>query len=88
MARVDATAAKAAAALAAAQLTVIMQDDTIASLAADNKENATPMRRIESLFILDADTGVYTSNDAYIDSAYAGNFPHKTTANQVNAPRG
>ncbi len=75
MARIDATAAKAAAALAAVQLTAIMQDDTLAELAVENNNNHSPMRGIKKLFLLDPATGVYTSNDDYIDSAYAGNFP-------------
>ena len=75
MARIDATAAKAAAALAAAELTTIMQDDTVAELATENKNNHSPMRGIKKLFLLDPATGVYTANDDYIDSAYAGNFP-------------
>ena len=75
MARVDATAAKAAAALAAVQLTTIMQDDTVAELAEGNTNNHSPMRNIKNLFLLDAATGVVTSNDDYIDSAYAGNYP-------------
>ena len=75
MARVDATAAKAAAATAAADLTTIMQDDTLTELFNDYKENHHPMRDIEGLFLLNPATGVYTANDDYIDSAYAGNFP-------------
>ena len=75
MARVTAVAAKAAAALAAVQLTVIMQDDTLTIPAIDNKNNHTPLRGIEKMFLYNAATGVYVANDAYIDSAYAGNFP-------------
>jgi len=76
MARVDATAAKAAAALAAAQMTVILQDDTLTELAVENKENHSPMRDMEAMLLLDPDTGVVTSNDDYIDAAYAGNYPN------------
>lgn len=75
MARIDATAAKAAVALAAAQLTTILQDDTLTELFNDYKENHHPMRGMAKLFLLDAATGVVTSNDAYVDSAYAGNYP-------------
>ncbi len=75
MARVTATAAKAAAALAAVQLTVIMQDDTLTIPAIENRQNHTPLRGIKKLFLYNPVTGVYTSNDDYIDSAYAGNFP-------------
>ena len=75
MARIDATAAKAAAALAAAQLTAIMQDDTLTEPAVDNKNNHSPLRGIQKMFLYNAVTGVYTSNDTYIDAAYAGNFP-------------
>ena len=75
MARVDATAAKAAAALAAAQLTTILQDDTLTELFNDYKENHHPMRGMEKLFLLAPATGVVTSNDDYIDAAYAGDYP-------------
>jgi len=75
MARVDATAAKAAAALAAAQMTIILQDDTLTELFSDYKENHHPMRSMDSMFLLAPATGVVTANDAYIDSAYAGNYP-------------
>ena len=75
MARVDATAAKAAAALAAAQLTVIAQDDTLTELFGDYKDALHAMRHFENFFTLNTNTGVYSANDAYIDSSYAGNFP-------------
>ena len=47
MARVYATAEKAAAALAAVQLTTIMQDDTLTELAIANKPNHSPLRGLE-----------------------------------------
>jgi hypothetical protein len=75
MARVDATAAKAAAATAAADLTTILQDDTLTELFNDYKQNHHPMRGLENLFLLDPATGVVTANDAYIDAAYAGDYP-------------
>jgi len=75
MARITATAAKAAAATAAADLTTILQDDTLTELFNDYKESHHPMRGVEKLFLLDPATGVVTSNDDYIDSAYAGNYP-------------
>ena len=75
MARVTLVAAKAAAALAAIELTTIIQDDTLAIPAVDNKHNHTPLRKIQAMFLYNADTGVYVSNDAYFDEAYAGNFP-------------
>ena len=52
MARIDATAAKAAAALAAAQLTTILQDDTLTELFNDYKQAHHPMRGIEEIFLL------------------------------------
>ena len=76
MARVDATAAKAAAALAAAQLTTLLQDDTLTELFNDYKQAHHPMRNLESMFLLAPATGVVTANDAYIDAAYAGNYPN------------
>ena len=79
MARVDATAFKAAMALAAAQFTAALQDDTLTELAVDYKHNHSPGRNIDKLLLLDANTGVYTSNDAYIDSFFAGNYPNVGT---------
>ena len=85
MARVNATAAKAAAATAAADLTTILQDDTLTELFNDYKENHHPMRGVENLFILDPATGVVTANDAYIDAAYAGGYPTGTLANGLQS---
>lgn len=76
MARVDATAAKAAAALAAVQMTTILQDDTLTELFNDYKQNHHPMRGMEDMFLLDPATGIVTANDAFIDAAYAGNYPN------------
>lgn len=87
MARVDATAAKAAAALAAAQLQVIIQDDTLTEIAAANKQFHSPMRDIEKFFALDPATGGVVSRDSYIDSAYAGNYPNVFTMVDKNGPR-
>jgi hypothetical protein len=75
MARINEVAAKAAAALAAVQLTEILQDATLTELFNDYKENHHPMRGIEKLFLLAPATGVVTSNDAYIAAAYAGSYP-------------
>jgi hypothetical protein len=75
MARINATAAKAAAALAAVQLTTILQDATLTELFNDYKDNHHPMRGLEKLFLLAPATGVVTSNDAFITAAYAGAFP-------------
>lgn len=72
MAKVDATAFKAAIALAAAQLTAALQDDTLTELAAEFKTPMHALRKIEKLFTLDSATGVFTSDDGYIDQAYAG----------------
>jgi len=52
-----------------------MQDDTLTEPAVDNKNNHSPLRAIDNMFLYNASTGVYTSNDAYIDAAYAGNYP-------------
>ena len=76
MALESATNFKAATALAAVQLTAALQDTVKTELAAEVKQPYQPLRRIDKLFILNNATGVYTSNDAYIDLAYAGNFPN------------
>ncbi len=75
MARITATAAKAAAATAAVDLTTILQDDTLEELFLDYKNAQHPIRKFENFFLVDAATGVVTSNDDYIDNAYAGDYP-------------
>jgi len=80
MARVDATAAKAAAALAAAQIQVILQDDTVTELAVENKPNHSPLRNLERLFVVNLKTGAVTARDNYIDLSYAGNYPNVTSS--------
>lgn len=87
MAKVDEAAFKAAIALAAAQLTTALQDDTLTELAADFKNPATPLRAIENLFLMNAATGVVTSNDAYIAAAYAGDFPMGQNAMDKIGPK-
>ena len=72
MALESATNFKAAIATAAADLTTALQDTVKTELAAEVKNPQAALRRINKLFILDLATGVYTSNDAYIDLAYAG----------------
>ena len=76
MALESATNFKAATALAAVQLTAALQDTVKTELAKEVKQPYQPLRRIDKLFILDPATGVYTSNDVYIDAAYLGNFPN------------
>jgi len=87
MAKVDATAFKAAIALAAAQLTTALQDDTLTELAVDFKNPATPLRYVENLFLMNAATGVVTANDDYVDAAYAGNFPMGQNAMDKIGPK-
>lgn len=76
MAKVTATAFKAALALAAAELTTMWQDDTKAEMAEDFKNPLHPSRNLNKFFITDPVTGISTPNDAYVDLFYAGNFPN------------
>ncbi len=68
----SATNFKAAIATAAADLTTALQDTVKTELAAEVKHPWEALRRIEKLFLLNLATGVFTSNDGYIDAAYAG----------------
>ncbi len=77
MAKVTATAFKAALATAAVDLTTAMQDVTLTELAVEFKSSLHALRDLNKLFILNKATGVYTSNDDYVDSSYAGNFPNQ-----------
>ena len=75
MAQVTDTVFKAAVAAAAVQLTSAWSDDTTTEVAAELKNPRHPLRAVEKLFLFHAATGVVTSNDAYIDAAYAGKYP-------------
>jgi len=54
-----------------------MQDDTVLELAIEYKPALHPARNLNKLFILNKETGVYTTNSDYIDEFYAGTFPNK-----------
>jgi len=77
MTLVTAVAFKAAAATAAADLTTIWTDTVDTRTADDIRNPKHPLRQIEKLFLFNAVTGVVTSDDAYIDNAYAGLTPNK-----------
>ena len=63
---------KAAAALAAVQLSVIWTDTVVTHTALDIRNPMHPLRQIEKLFLYNANTGVVSSNDAYIDAVVTG----------------
>ena len=72
---------KAAAALAAVQLTVMWQDTVKTEMAAVIKNPHHPLRDLNRLFSEDPATGVVVSRDSYIAAAYAGsgyNVPYLT----------
>jgi len=73
---------KTATALAVAQLNAAMGDDTLTGIALEIRNPSHPLRRLDKLFTLDPVTGVWASNDNYIDKAYAGNSPSQGTAGQ------
>ena len=77
MAKVTATVFKAQLATAAGALTTAFQDDTVTEIAQEFKPNHHALRRLAKLFILNKSTGVFTSNDAYVDAVYAGNTPNQ-----------
>lgn len=68
---------KTAIGTAAADLTTALQDTVLTEMAEVVRNPKHPLRRIEKLFNLNAATGVFTSDDAYITAAYAGLTPMK-----------
>lgn len=68
---------KTAIGLAAVQLTTALQDTIKTEMAEVARNPKHALRRIEKLFNLNAATGAFTSDDAYITSAYAGETPMK-----------
>lgn len=77
MALIDATAFKTAIAAAAVQLTAAWKDTVNDGVALDIKHPSHPLRRVEDLFNFDPATGVVTSDDNFIDAAYAGMVTQK-----------
>ena len=77
MAIITATAFKAAVALAAAEFTTMMQDDTLTETAAILRNKHHPLRNWMKMFSYNRSTGVTTADDAYVDAAYAGLFPNQ-----------
>jgi len=79
MALVTAADFKTQAAAMAAALTTAWSDTVGTFVAAEIAHNHHPLRNIKKLFNFNPATGVVTSNDDYIDAAYAGNYPNKGT---------
>ena len=79
-----ATNFKAAIALAAVQLNAAMKDTSLAEIASEIRRPTHPLRKLRSLFNLNPKTGVWTSNDAYIDSAYAGRYPNASNRPEMS----
>ena len=82
MALPDATAFKAATTLAAVQLNAAMGDTVLTGIANEISGPSHPLRRLDKLFKLDPQSGQWTSNDDYIDKAYAGKMPSEGTRGQ------
>ena len=74
---------KIATALAAVQLNAAMQDTVLSEMAAPIRHGYHPLRKLRSLFNLDPKTGLWTSNDADIDKAYAGRYPNAENQNEM-----
>ena len=77
MALVSAATFKSNVATAAADLTVAWSDSVLTEVAADIRHPSHPLRKIQKLFSFNAATGVISSDDVYIDAAYAGSMPSK-----------
>ena len=78
MATPTATVVKAQLALAATALTTAHKDSVLGGVAFEFRNPHHPIRQLERLFNFDPATGVYTSDDAYVDSVYAGFAPNKS----------
>jgi hypothetical protein len=85
MALESATNFKAALALAAVQLNAAMQDTVLSEMAVDIRNPFHPLRKLRSLFSFDPATGLWSSNDAYVDKAYAGVYPNSDNRDQMLA---
>ena len=84
MALESATNFKAAIALAAAQLTTAMTDTVLTETAVDIRNPKHPLRKLRSLFNFNPKTGVWTSNDDFIDAAYAGKTPSQGNREEMS----
>jgi hypothetical protein len=85
MALESATNFKAALALAAVQLTTAWTDTVQTKTALEISDPRHPLRQLEKLFNYNAQTGVITSDDAYVDACYAGGAPSKGSTFDVQA---
>ena len=79
MALIDSTAFKAATDLAAVQLTALYQDTLLTGVALEVSNPTHPLRNVEKLFNFDPKTGTVTTDASYIDAAYAGSMPNKSS---------
>ena len=75
MALIDELSFKAAADLAAAQLTIMWSDTVKTEMAVALKNPHSPLRQSDQLFLVNLATGVVTTNADYITAAYAGKYP-------------
>ncbi len=76
MAKVTATVFKSQIATAAPFVQDALRDDTLTEMAAEFKNPHHPLRKIAKLFLYNPANGAVTANDAYIDAAYAGEYPN------------
>lgn len=58
-------------------LNAAMADNGGSGMAGELLSPNHPLRKVEKLFSFDAETGIATSDDNYIEESYAGNFPSK-----------
>ena len=77
MALITAAAFKTEVAAMATALSAVYKDTVLARMPEEIRNPMHPLRKIEKYFIFNADTGVVTPDDAYVDDAYAGLTPSK-----------
>lgn len=75
MALISAAAFKTQTAAMATALTAAYKDSVETAVALEISDPRHPLRRVMKYFLFNPTTGVVTSNDAYIDSVYAGDAP-------------
>ena len=79
MALIDALSFKTIIDAAASALTDAWTDTIDDGVALEIKHPTHPLRRVDKLFKFDPKTGIVTTDADYIDAAYAGSMPNKSS---------
>ena len=77
MALITAAAFKTEVAAMATALSAVYKDSSAARMPLEISNPMHPLRQIDKYFNFDANTGIVTPDDAYVDAAYAGRTPSK-----------